>query len=367
MPRRRSGETSPSPSCLPEPQRLLTPASRPEAGGHQPHQRSLSPLSSGSSSLSSPRDSDDLSDPFQTEMVEPERQHAKRTMEQVNSSDCEGPVTRAAAKQHTSDKRRRVHFQAENLGAKPRRSAARPQPTVFPPDPDASSRATRKSVFGESDCSRKQKAWTRKYVSAQLQMTEAIQHLVSALGPDLGVSRASTPASFVSTTPSKRGRGHGRRGRGRGGRGGRGRGGGRAGRNGDSPEPPKKKIMSEAEREILAELKARQMELKRFFKEVGAQQNEALSLLATRDLGKIAKRRRAHEKVPEHQALLDGLGERKKEAEEFARGKYEYDLQQAEMLLEAEKEVIEQRFKVCSAVNVCSVFPYADAGARPAV
>lgn len=106
--------------------------------------------------------------------------------------------------------------------------------------------------------------------------------------------------------------------------------------------------MTEAEKEILADLKARQTELKKFFKEVGAYHNEALSLLATRDLGKIAKKSRAHEKVPEYQALLDALHERRKDAEEFARKKYEYDFQETETLLDAEKEVIEQKFKVCS-------------------
>lgn len=173
-----------------------------------------------------------------------------------------------------------------------------------------------------------------------------IQTASSALGPDLEGSRASTPASFASNTPSKRGRGNGRRGRGRGGRGGRGRGGGRPGRNEDSPEPSKKKIMTEAEKEILADLKSRQTELRKFFKEVGAQQHEALDLLATRDLGKIAKKSRAHEKVPEYQTLLDALEDKKMEAEDFAREKYEYGLKQAKILLEAGKEIIEQRYKV---------------------
>lgn len=99
---------------------------------------------------------------------------------------------------------------------------------------------------------------------------------------------------------------------------------------------------------MLANLKARQTELKRFFKDVAAQQNQSLHLLATRDLTKIAKKSKAHEKVPEYQVLLDDLGEKRKEAEDFARKKYEYDLQQANFFLEAEKEVIERRFRVSS-------------------
>jgi hypothetical protein len=107
--------------------------------------------------------------------------------------------------------------------------------------------------------------------------------------------------------------------------------------------------MTEAEKEMVVELKARQTEIKKFFKEVGAHQAEALSQLTTRSLGKIAKKSKAHEKVPEYQEVLDELDERRKEAEGLARRRYEYELEQAKYLLEAEKEVIDKRFKVrCS-------------------
>lgn len=277
----------------------------------------------------------------------------KRTIDHVDALEYEAMVTRAGAKHQISKKKRKVHFHAEDALPKSRRPDIHRPQTFFLPGLDAPFRLTKKSIFAHRDGSKSQKAWSRKYLSAQCQRAEIIEarraeKLKSALGPYPESSRASTPASFVSNTPSKRGRGNGRRGRGRGGRGGRGRGGGRPGRNEDSPEPPKKKTLTEAEKVVLADLKARQSELKKLFKEVGAQQNEALNLLAMRDLSRIAKKSKAHEKVPEYEAVLNALKRKEKSAEDFARGKYEYDLEQAKFLLDAGKEVIEQRYKVSS-------------------
>ena len=348
MPRQSSRNPLLSSSASEKSLRLSSPVSKSEVETRLPNKRSLSPQSSGNSSLSSPPDSDDLNDPFQTVTVNPGREDLKRTIDQVNVPVYDGPTTRATTKQQTLNKKRKVHFEDKDAVPRSRHSATRLPQIVFLSGLDAPFNVTKKSIFAKSDGSKKQKAWSRRYLSAQSRRKEAIENVTSALGPDLEGSRASTPASFVSTTPSKRGRGNGRRGRGRGGRGGRGRGGGRAGRNEDSPDPPKKKIMTEVEKEILADLKARQTELKKFFKEVGAQQNEALNILATRDLVRIAKKSRAHEKVPEYQVSVDALNERKRVAREFARGKYEHDLQQANILLDAEKEVIEQRYKASS-------------------
>jgi hypothetical protein len=276
----------------------------------------------------------------------------KRTIDHVDALGYEALVTRAGAKHQTSEKKRKVHFHAEDALPKSRRPDIHRPQTVFLPGLDAPFRLTKKSISAHRDGSKSQKAWSRECLSAQCQRAEIIEarraeKLKSALGPYPESSRASTPASFVSNTPSKRGRGNGRRGRGRGGRGGRGRGGGRPGRNEDSPEPPKK-TLTEAEKMVLADLKARQSELKKLFKEVGAQQNEALNLLAMRDLSRIAKKSKAHEKVPEYEEVLNALKRKEKSAEDFAREKYEYDLEQAKFLLDAGKEVIEQRYKVSS-------------------
>ncbi len=78
-----------------------------------------------------------------------------------------------------------------------------------------------------------------------------------------------------------------------------------------------------------------------------------MNILAAQDLGKITKKSKAHEKFPEYQAVLDALNDRKLKAEMLARRKYEYDLQQANFLLDAGKEVIERRHKV-SAFAVCA-------------
>jgi hypothetical protein len=351
MSSKRSEETQSSsePSRCP----ITTACQAPKAHGegHQPREPSDSPKSPSSSSLSPPLYSDDLDDPFSSEATAPERGNLKITIQERGSSEYEAPTTRTTAKCQSPYKRRKVHFQDAETNEDSTPTKPGVQKIVFLEGLDAPFKLTKKSIFAKSGCSKKQKAWSREPLAAQERRIEAInsreaENLKAALGPDLEGSRASTPASFVSNTPSKRGRGNGRRGRGRGGRGGRGRGGGRAGRNEDSPEPPKKRIMTDAEKEIIADLKARQAELKKFFKEVGAQQNEALSLLATRDLMKIAKKSRAHEKVPKYQVLLDALEERKKEAEDFARGKHEYALQQAKILLGAQKEIIEQRYNV---------------------
>ena len=347
MTRKCSRESSPSSPTSRKSLHLSPPVLRSELERRRPERQSISPQSSGNSTLSSPPDSDELGDPFQEETVESSRPNLKRKAREDNAPLYETPATRAAAKYRVPDKKRKVHFLDEDQDVKASDPVARRPRPAFLPGLDTPFELTKKPIFAKADGSREQKAWSRKYISARDRRREFLQTTQSALGPELGGSRASTPASFVSNTPSKRGRGNGRRGRGRG-RGGRGRGGGRAGRNEDSPEPPKKKILTEEEKEILADLKARQTELKKFFKDVGAQQNQILDLLATRDLTKIAKKSKAHEKVPEYQVLLDDLGEKKKEAEDYAKRKYEYDLQQASLLLEAEKEVIERRFRVSS-------------------
>jgi hypothetical protein len=348
---RSSRNTSPISSPSEEDPQSSSSLSKSEVEGRDHHEQSISSQSSGSSPLSSPPDSDDLNDPFTKKIPAPKGSILKRTIDQVDKNEYDGPLTRAGAKHQTPNKRRKVHFQDEVTDRKSIGTKRLNPKVVYLEGLDAPFKVIGKSILAKSERSNEQKAWSRKFLAKQSKTAEAVksrkaEKLKGALGPDLGGSRASTPASFVSNTPSKRGRGNGRRGRGRGGRGGRGRGGGRAGRNEDSPEPPKKRILTESEKETVADLKARQTELKKFFKEVGLQQTEALNLLAARDLAKISRRSKAHEKVPEHQTVLDALSDRKQQAEDFARRKYEHDLQQAKLLLDAEKEVIEQRFKV---------------------
>lgn len=347
MSRKRPRESSPSSPPSRKSRRFSGQNARSERESRQTFENSLSPPSSTSSTLSLVLDSDYINDPFKTETPTTRRRNAKRTDDEIVAPAYEAPVTRATLKQQTPIKKRKVHFEEEDIDSE-RKSADSKSPrrsAVYLEGLDAPFNTTNNSIFTKSDDSKKQKAWSTNYRSFESNRKEAIETRKSALGPDLKDSRASTPTSFVSNTPSKRGRGNGRRGRGRGGRGGRGRGGGRAGRNEDSPEPPKKRIITEAEKEILADLKARQSELKKFFKEAGPQQIEALNVLATRDLGKIARKSKAHEKVPEYDLLVDALRERREAAEQLVRRRYDYDLQQAKILHDAEKDVIEQRYK----------------------
>ena len=177
---------------------------------------------------------------------------------------------------------------------------------------------------------------------------------IAAYGAALAAdgSRDTTPASFVSNTPTKRGRGGARGGRGRGrGRGGRGgRGGRQAGDDKPSNPPRKIKPLTEDEKAQIEILKKRQAELKKWCKQVGPQQYELLEALAIDDLATIRAKRNAHEKVPEHMQTIDVLQEHKEAAEQYARSRYEHELKQARFILESEREVIKQRFKVSSRI-----------------
>lgn len=160
-----------------------------------------------------------------------------------------------------------------------------------------------------------------------------------------------------SNSPKKPARGGARGGRGgrRGGGGNGHNGGGTKGKGkakgnrGESPEPPnRKRPLSQVDKDIIAMMKTRQQELKRFFNTVGTQQAEMLEEMATRDLNRIAKKPNAHKKVPEYDLVMEEIQTRKEEAEEIARKRYEIALETEMLEFEAQKEVIEQQFKVQS-------------------
>jgi len=151
---------------------------------------------------------------------------------------------------------------------------------------------------------------------------------------------------------SVRGGGAARGGRGggnnnaRGGQKGKGKQKGRGGR-GDSPEPPRKKTMDEEEKSIVAAARARQNELKRFFGSVSVQQKVVNLQLADANLAKLVKSKNAHKRVPEFQLLVDNLHARRDEAQEHARQKMAFLVQQENERFVRETELIEQQFKVC--------------------
>lgn len=158
-------------------------------------------------------------------------------------------------------------------------------------------------------------------------------------------------APSSSSSPRKPVRGGGR-GRGRGGRfpNNGGRGGRKARDNGDrddSPEPPARKhVLTDDDREIIADLKARQLELKKFFQTVGTQQIEVLDLLAARDVTRLVQKPKAHKKVPEYGYVVEDLKETVERETGLFRKQYEMQVEHAEKMYEMEKELIEKRFRV---------------------
>lgn len=159
----------------------------------------------------------------------------------------------------------------------------------------------------------------------------------------------SNGSPSATSSPARRprgggaGRGRGGAGNGRGGKG-RPRGGGRSGRAGDSPE--RRRALGPEAKALIASLKTRQQELKKFFSTVGTYQADLLEMMASRDLNKLIRKSKAHKQVPDYDETIEDLGEKRDEANELARKKYEVALEAEMQLFEAEKQVIENRFKI---------------------
>ena len=168
-----------------------------------------------------------------------------------------------------------------------------------------------------------------------------------------GLEDQPPPSSSSSPRKPPRGGGRGRgRGRGRGGRvpngGGRGRGNSREPGDREDSREPKRRHLTEEERGIIATIKARQLELKRFYHVVGTQQTDILDLLATRDIAKLVKKPKAHTKVPEYEQVLTDLHSAVEAESDLFRKRYAMDVAYAHKWFEIEKERIENSFKVCS-------------------
>ncbi|KAK5237922.1 hypothetical protein LTR47_001015 [Exophiala xenobiotica] len=121
---------------------------------------------------------------------------------------------------------------------------------------------------------------------------------------------------------------------------------GRRGRGGDSPEPPnRRRPMTQDERVEISMLKARQHELKRFFSVVGAQQVDILEQLASRDLSKLARKPKAHEKVPEYDTIVENLDATMQDIQDMIRTRNRIQVEHEMQRMEQEKHVIEQQFR----------------------
>ena len=152
-----------------------------------------------------------------------------------------------------------------------------------------------------------------------------------------------------SRSPKKPPRGGARGGRGGahpdgGGR--KGKSKGKGGRGGSADPPERRQPLTQEEKAMVALLKSRQQELKRFFSTVGAQQVDILEQMANRDLNRLAKKANAHKKIPEYEEAVEELQAAMEEAEDLARTRHAIQLEAEMQRVEAEKEVMEQQFKV---------------------
>ncbi|KIW23201.1 uncharacterized protein PV07_11421 [Cladophialophora immunda] len=154
-----------------------------------------------------------------------------------------------------------------------------------------------------------------------------------------------------SRSPRKPARGGGRGGRGgahaNGGGRGKGKSRGRGGRaGGESPEPPnRRRPLTQEEKLEISIIKARQLELKRFFSIVGAQQVDILDQLSGRDASKIARKPKAHRHVPEYDSVVEEVEATMRDVQDFVQTRYDLQVEHEKQRLQQEKEVIEAQFK----------------------
>jgi hypothetical protein len=94
-------------------------------------------------------------------------------------------------------------------------------------------------------------------------------------------------------------------------------------------------------------LKARQASLRSFFRDVGRQQADILDNLSLRDINKLNRRVNAHKKVPEYDDVLEDLQEKKDDAIDLAKRRFELDRKLAEKQYAQEKELLNQQWRQC--------------------
>ena len=90
----------------------------------------------------------------------------------------------------------------------------------------------------------------------------------------------------------------------------------------------------------------RKMELDRAFRKVAAAQRLALHVMAVRTEKQLARDKNAHRRVPEFEKVEAVLTAYRKRKQDTLHYQYECQLNQEELLLAAEKERIEQKFRV---------------------
>ncbi|KAF7596279.1 hypothetical protein BBP40_002423 [Aspergillus hancockii] len=170
----------------------------------------------------------------------------------------------------------------------------------------------------------------------------------------------STPENATEPAVGKSVRGGRTRGRGRGGRsraaprfavGKRGRGiartarGGRTGRQYDRSSDVEHD-RSPSPSAATQKLRDRQRELDKAFRKVAAAQRLALAVLASQSQKKLSRDKNAHKNVPEYEEISLLLKARLEERQEVFRREYELKVEQENRLFAANKDSIEERYRV---------------------
>lgn len=122
------------------------------------------------------------------------------------------------------------------------------------------------------------------------------------------------------------------------------RNGGNGGRDRDTPEPHEKIPRTHDEQILLKSVRQRQLELKKWWAVVGAQQAEALDIMSSRELSKLHKKPVAHTKVPEYDELLLALQAKQDHVRSLVDQEYKMSQELAMRTLQAQKEIIEKSF-----------------------
>lgn len=176
----------------------------------------------------------------------------------------------------------------------------------------------------------------------------------------------STPELATGPAGPKTLRGGRIRGRGRGGRSRaaarfaasrRGRGGTRSARGGRTGRQLDRSSDVELERSpspsaATQKLRDRQRELDKAFKKVAAAHRLALAVLADQSEKKLARDKNAHKTVPEYDEINDLLQEKLQERKALFRREYELKVEQENRIYAANKEAVEERFRVSDQPHV---------------
>lgn len=165
----------------------------------------------------------------------------------------------------------------------------------------------------------------------------------AASGAEKGSNNGSAAASPSEKAARSNNTAKGAKGQGKLGKG-KGRNSGNGGRDRDSPEPNEKAARTQNDQVLLKSVRQRQLELKKWYAIVGAQQMEALEIMSSRDLSKLHKKSTAHIKVPEYDELMRSLQAKEVQTRFLVNKEYRMREELAIRSLEAQKEVIEKSF-----------------------